>query len=181
MKTNLLRFLLGTIFSVASWAAPQPRHSSGLLVIYGSQRLVEANAAWHGYDLGLVPGRCAISAISPRMLGRLAYVRLPGQSWHGPCVVVDAVGRGDAFDSIWGRHEIGEITWSMAADLGFLNGGRQGEIYFGPCPPDERERSLPEAYDPPRDYSIWPYSYERFDPYPLQQLPIDCGVKVVNP
>jgi hypothetical protein len=168
--------LASVALTIAVVAAPQPKHSEGLLVVYGSQYLVEQNAAYRGYTLGDLPDRCGMSGISPVMLGRLAYVRTPGHDWVGPCRIVDAVAAHDAVDSIEGRKEIAEITWDTAAALGFEHGGVWGEIWFDPCPPDPRARHQPERYTLTRDYSMWPWRWSSFYPYPAQEWPVVCEV-----
>lgn len=172
MRIDLIRFLISAILSVASWSTPQPKLSSGLLVVYGNQYLVEANADWHGYNLTDVPERCGLSAISPAHLGQLAYVRVDGHDWVGPCVVVDAVSRKDAYESIYDRHEIAEISRQTAAELGFAYGG-PGYIWFGPCPPI---LELPRAYRPSMTLDYQPYDYTpSFYPYSKQIETAKCG------
>lgn len=130
--------LLAALLAVSSWAAPQPTLSRGLLVVYGGQRLVQANANYHGYSLAPTHG-CGLASISPAMLGRVAWVSVDGIHFVGPCLVVDVVGRDAAFDSIWGRHEVAEVSRATAAALGFTHGA-QGYISFSDCPPTQRVR-----------------------------------------
>src|SRR5258706_3926737 len=122
-----LRTLIAAVLAVSSWIAPQPTLSSGLIVVYGNQRLVNANAEWHGYDLRPTKG-CGFASISPAHLGRLAYFSVNGVTWVGPCLVVDVVGRSDAYQSIYYRHEIGEIRFVDADTLGF-KWGAQGYVW----------------------------------------------------
>lgn len=168
-----LRWLLGVVLAVASWSAPEPLHAQGLLVVYGGQQLVEANADWHGYDLKQVPGRCGLAAISPAHLGQLAWVRVPGRPWQGPCVVVDAVARTDALESIYVRHEIAEVSRVTARALGFEYGA-PGEIWFGSCPPPAGSRAV--AYHPAYALDAPPYDWTpSFYPYSEQAPTIDCS------
>jgi len=173
MHNDIVYFLISAILSIASWSTPQPKLSTGLLVVYGNQRLVEANADWHGYNLSLIPDRCGFSAISPAHLGQLAYFSVDGEHWIGPCQDDDAVSRGDAYDSIYGRHEIAEIRRSDALKLGFEY-GHQGYIYFSPCPP--RSIVLARPYAPPLSFDYPPYDYTpSFYPYPEQQKVVRCN------
>lgn len=161
------------IVSVETWVAPQPKHSAGLIGLYGNQTLVEANAEWHGYDLSLVPERCGLSSISPAHLGRLAWVRTPGHVWMGPCLVVDVVARRDAYGSIYERHEIAEVSRAVAGALEFEYGA-QGEIWFSSCPPTGT--SQPQPYAPPLAWDAWPYhKTPSFYPYPEQQRVTGCN------
>src|SRR3990167_1080420 len=165
--------VIPVIPAVSSWDAPQPSLSEGLLVVYGGQQLVQANAEWRGYDLTRIPQQCGLASISPAHLGRLAWVRVPGGAWVGPCTVVDVVSRHHAYESIYVRREVAEVSRVTAARLGFANGGRIGQVWFGACPPPDHVE--PRAYAPPLawDYSPrdWTPSYY---PYPAQQLPVSC-------
>lgn len=163
------------IISNFTWGYPQPVYSSGLLVTYGSQSLVEANADYRSYDLSVYPDRCGLSGISPAGLGRIAYVRTAGSDWIGPCLVVDAVGKVDAYGSIYDRHEIAEVSRSVAEELGFQYGS-EGFIWFGLCPPNPDSLwPQPQPYSPPL---VWdtgePDGHRSWGPYPSQQIPIDC-------
>jgi hypothetical protein len=171
-----LSTLLGCVLAVAAWAAPQPQYSAGLLVTYGGQQLVEANAEYHGYDLGLYPGRCGLAAISPAMLGRVAFVRAGGSDWVGPCLVVDAVARVHAYDSIYTRHEIAEVSRATAAALGFEYGA-PGFVWFGPCPPHyDSLYPAPLEYAPPLRWEDAGSPGRSFWPYAEQARPVDCGL-----
>jgi len=173
---------LAVLVSIATWSAPQPQLSAGRLVIYGNDLLALANAEYRGYDLdGYAFG---LAAISPVMLGRVAWVHVPGGAWVGPGLVVDAVGRAHAYASIYERQEVAEVTWATAAVLGFSNGGRWGHIFFGACPPADgpetrgqewSDFAAPELYAPPLviDYDA-SEPHRSFYPYPIQQRPTVC-------
>lgn len=181
--SELLGILGPIILSIGTWAAPQPPHSAGLVVIYGGQRLIEANAAFRGYDLGTIPGRCGFSAISPSMLGKLAWFAVdPRGPWHGPCASVDAVARHHAYESIYVRREVAEVSWAMAEALGFTNGGRWAFVYFSACQPPEPSPGgnilAPSAWIPPAPYAppleFSAYGHESFYPYPALENPGKC-------
>lgn len=165
-------FLL-LLLSVYTWALPQPQYSAGLIVNYGGESVVAANADWHGYTLdGYVGGG---AAISPAMLGRIMWARTEHGTWIGPLLVVDAVGKSDAYASIYERHEIAELPRGIMAELGYQYGGA-GYVWFGPCPPDPDSLYLePQAYAPPL---VWdtgePDGHKSFYPYPEQQFPVEC-------
>jgi hypothetical protein len=163
--------LLGVILAVSAWIQPQPTHSQGTLVVYGDDALIAANVAWHNYDLtGYAFG---LSGISPAMLGRVAWVRVPGGRWMGPGLVIDVVARSDAIESIYTRQEIAEVSRATARALGFTNGGRWGEVWFGQCPPTYDGE--PELYRPPLALDYAPFEHTpSFYPYPKQVKPIDC-------
>lgn len=168
--------LIALLVSVFTWAYPQPQHSQGLLVIYGGQRLIEANANWHGYDLSVYPNRCGMAVISPSMLGRIGFVMVDGYGWVGPCLGVDVVSRKDAYGSIYERGEIAEISWAMAEHFGVTNGGVAGYVWFGVCPPEPSARPPAEVYRPPLVWDTPPYEHTpSFFPYPEQQMPVDCS------
>jgi hypothetical protein len=162
--------ILAAILAVSSFAAPQPTLSRGLLVNYGSQQVVLANFAYHGYDRAPTHG-CGLASISPAMLGRLAWVSVDGVKWIGPCLVVDVVGRDAAFDSIFGRHEIAEIPRWMAQALGFEH-GHAGFVSFSQCPPHSVSGAQP--YAPARETWRWPWAPEPYRSYPAQELPESC-------
>lgn len=162
--------LLDAILAVSAWSAPQPTLSYGMLYVYGNQFLVQANADWHGYDLRPTHG-CGLASISPAMLGRLAYVSVDGQHWSGPCLVVDVDGRDDALQAIYYRHEVAEITFKQATELGFKYGA-WGYVYFGAC----LQNLTPERYAPPLELDYPPYSpTPSFYPYPEQEIPYLCN------
>jgi len=174
---------LAILVSIATWSAPQPQLSAGLIVVYGNQQLVQANATYRGYELAQFPDQCGLAAISPAMLGSLAWVRVPGGRWLGPCLVVDAVGRTHAYESIYVRQEVAEVSRATAAALGFEYGA-WGHIYFGSCPPadgpetrgqDWSDFAAPELYAPPLIIDEFPYENHRsFFPYPHQQPVTNC-------
>lgn len=167
---TLFGILAGVYLAVSSWVMPQPRLSSGLLVVYGGQQLIQANADWHKYDLAPTHG-CGLASISPAMLGQLAWVSVDGKSWQGPCLVVDVQGRNDALDSIFRRHEVAEISRDMAARFGFVHGSA-GYIFFGNCPAFEN----PLPYRPPLVLDAPPIDWTpSFYPYPLPELPGKCA------
>lgn len=161
---RLFDVLLGAILAVSSWVTPQPALSSGWLVAYGNQRLIQANADWHHYDLKSTRG-CGLSSISPAMLGRVAWVSVDGVHWQGPCRVVDVDGRDDALRAIYQRQEIGEISFDLLASYGFKYGTR-GYLYFGPCP-HLATTFTPQPYQPPERLDYPPYEITpAFYPYP---------------
>lgn len=171
----MLAFFFGLIVSISTWSAPQPVYSEGLIVIYGGQPLIAANAAWHGYDLAPYGG-CGFSAISPAMLGRIAWFRSEHGPWFGPCLSVDAVARVHAYASIYDRHEVAEVSWALAAQLGFSNGGQWGYAFFGACPPNADSLAVdPQPYAPLLTFDLGPPDHTpSFYPYPAQQLPVVC-------
>lgn len=162
--------LTACVLAVSSWIMPQPKLSRGWLVLYGNQRLVQANAAFHGYTLADLPGECGLAAISPAHLGQLAWVSVDGLAWVGPCRVVDAGGRGDA---LWllAHHEVAEVSRATAAALGFTHGA-PGYIWFGACPPADVRRATP--YAPPLVLDQVGQATPSFYPYPAAQPVIKC-------
>ena len=178
-------FGLAAILAVSSWIMPQPRYSIGLLVVYGDQSIVRANAEFRGYNIDLISEQCGLAAISPAHLGQLAWVRVPGGDWTGPCLVVDAVSRRHAYESIFVRQEVAEISRNTAAALGFDNGGRWGYIFFGQCPPTDgietkgqewSDYQAPELYAPPLAWDTEPFDWTpSMWPYAPQQPAGDCG------
>lgn len=171
-----MNFVFAFLLSIFTWTYPQPQHSAGLLVIYGNDYLVKANADWHGYDLHGYEG--GLASISPSMLGKIAWIRRDGYAWIGPLLVVDVTARGDMPGAL-AREEVAEITYAQADDLDFNNGGRYGYVWFGFCPPPNGMLPPAEPYDPP---IIWDHApYEKtpsFFPYPVQQRPIDCSKRL---
>lgn len=172
--------LVAILVSISTWVAPEPVHSWGKIYNYGGRSVIEATAEFRGYDLSLYPERCGLSAISPAHLGQLAWVRVEHSGWIGPCLVVDAVARSDAYGLIYERHEIAEVPRWLANRLGFEYGA-WGEVYFGLCPP-VYEWSVPQAYAPPLVVDTPPYEpYRSWYPYPEQQRPVmECGREMMN-
>lgn len=170
-----LPIFLNCLLSLALWAQAPPAYSEGLLVVYGGNLLIESNALYHGYDLGPYPDRCGLSGISPSSLGKIAWVRLDGSDWVGPCLVVDAVAQVDAYASIYERHEVAEVSRDTAAALGFEY-GQWGYVFWGSCPPpaDSLHYSA-MPYAPELTPYQEPYTGPRsFAPYANQQMPVSC-------
>lgn len=166
------QFALGCLLAVAAWAAPQPQYSQGRLYGYGGDALVAANAEYHGYSLDGYAGGGA--AISPAMLGRIMWARAEGGAWVGPLLVVDAVARRDAYDSIFERREIAELPRSVMAQLGFAYGG-PGYVFFGVCPPPaDSLHYTPQPYAPELRLESADSPGRSFWPYPEQERPMVC-------
>lgn len=170
---KIFEIVLQLLLSVYSWSFPQPVYSEGLLVVYGGDQLVQANADWRGYTLDPYP--CGASGISPAMLGRIVWFRVEHSDWEGPCLIVDAVARKHAYDSIYVRQEIAEVSRATAAKLGFEYGS-WGYAFFGACPPNADSLFVqPMLYQPPLVWDYPPDDGNRsFYPYPEQQLPVNC-------
>jgi hypothetical protein len=162
----LMEFL-PLLISISTWLTPSPVHAKGLLVNYGNQQIVEANALYRGYDLSFYPNRCGGSAISPADLGKVFYVKLPNGEWYGACLFVDVGARVDFANQI----SIGEVAelpdWMLAKFDKYFSA--EGEIYIGSCP---NKYSIPQYYKPVITYSNEPHPYI---PYPKQQRPPICG------
>lgn len=159
------------LITVATWLTPLPTHAQGWLVNYGSQNVVEAVAAYRGYDLAPYPERCGVSAMSPADLGQLAWLRLPDGEWYGPCLVMDVAAR-EHFEQYVRNGEVLEIPRWLAERLGFTHGAL-GESFIGACPPVPE--SAPEWYLPTWRYDPRPTITPSMYPYPAPQLPVDCG------
>ncbi len=171
MLNDLFGPFLAAILAISSWITPQPQLSIGLIGVYGGQQLVEANAQFHGYNLGPTVG-CGLSSISPAHLGKLAWISFDGYNYIGPCLVVDVVARGDAYGSIYQRHEIAEIRRSDLERFG-LEWGKTGYIWFGYCPPIFTTPA--EEYRPVLKWDYEPFDWTpSFFPYPKQQEVKKC-------
>lgn len=152
---------------------PQPQYSAGLIVNYGAESVVLANADFRGYTLEGYAGGGA--SISPAMLGRIMWARTEHGDWLGPLLVVDVVARRDAYASIYERREIAELPRGLMAQLGYEYGG-PGYVFFGVCPPPADSLwPAPQPYAPPlaldHDGSD---GHRSFYPYPAQQTPVVC-------
>ena len=162
---------LAIIVALSTWLAPHPAHMQGRFVYYGSQRLIEANASYRGYDLSHYPERCGLSAIGPDGLGKIYWIRVPGGKWHGPCLAVDVVAQRDFYLSVYDRQEIAELGAVQREWLGF-RATTWGEVHIGLCPPDESstaqwyapDMKIQRAYRP--EPALWPF--------PAQQMPVNC-------
>lgn len=166
MFNDLFGPFLSAILAVSSWITPQPQLSIGLIGVYGNQLLVDANAEFHGYNLGTTGG-CGLSSISPAHLGKLAWISFDGYNWIGPCLGIDVVARGDAYGSIYQRHEIAEIRRSDLERFG-LEWGAIGYIWFGVCPP--LVIGSAQEYRPELKWDYEPFDKTpSFFPYPKQQ------------
>ena len=152
-----------------------PTHAEGLLVAYGNQRLVEANAEYRGYDLTPFWNRCGVATISPADIGKVIWLRRVYDDhvgeWLGPCLAVDVAAQSDFDRIVYEMHEVAEVPFWMAEMMGFVNGG-WGQVYIGDCPPGND--SVPQAYAPER--TEWQgEARPLFWPYPAQEWPVDCS------
>lgn len=164
--------LLSMVLAVASWAAPQPVYSQGLIVNYGGESVVAANAHWHGYSLDGYAGGGA--SISPAMLGRIMWARVEHGPWIGPLLVVDVVSRKDAYASIYERGEVAELPRGIMAQLGATH-GVDGYVFFGACPPPADSLfPVPQPYAPPLRWEAADSPGRSFYPYAEQQRPVKC-------
>lgn len=151
---------------------PQPQYSKGLLVDYGDRSYIEGNAQYRGYDLSPYFHRCGIASISPAHLGRIAWVRVDGAKFYGPCLVVDVMAQHDACAGIR-RGEIAEIPRYIMEWFGARN-GVQGYVWFGVCPPPTEDWRLPRVYKPRMHWSRPGERRPNFWPWPEQELPELC-------
>ncbi len=163
--------MLGIIVSIATWLTPMPAHAQGLLVVYGSQQLVEANAAFHGYDLSPYRDRCGLSAISPADLGRVMWIRTGGD-WYGPCLAVDVAAIRDFYNVVYVNGEIAEIG-RLQSDLFGFRYSAFGEVAVSLCPP--ALSSAPQWYSPPLREAAPGQIEPSMWPYPPQEFPTDCS------
>lgn len=148
-------------------------HLSGWVINYGSQRAIEANAEYRGYDLAVYRDRCGLAAMSPANLGSTVWLRTPDGDWWGPCLVVDTVARTDWHHSVIETGEIVEIPRQILKALYGTDYGAQGEAYFGDCPPSGVSVAgiyaplvVADHRRPVVAYSAWPY--------PTQRQVVDC-------
>lgn len=165
--------LLNCLLALASWAAPQPQYSAGLIVNYGGDDVISANAAFHGYDLAGYYGGAA--SVSPAMLGRIMWARAEGGNWHGPFLIVDVGARVDAYRQIFEIGKVAEIPRTALAAMGETH-GLQGYVFFGTCPPPADSIFYePQPYAPPLVFDTGvPDGHKSFFPYPAQQTPVEC-------
>lgn len=159
--------------SIATWLWPMPAHASGLLVVYGDQQLVRANAAYRGYTLAPYRDQCGVAVMSPSDLGETVWIRpSAGSEWFGPCLAVDVSRRIDFYRYVYVYGEIAEIPNWLAARWGFEHGA-PGEVAVGACPPGTD--SVPSVYAPPLAWDEPPTDENPiFWPYPPQQFPAPC-------
>lgn len=155
--------ILPLLVAWSSWFTPSPRHAYGLIVNYGNQHIIEANAAYRGYDLSYYPDRCAGSAISRMDIGKLFWLKLPDGTWYGGCLFVDVGARHDFPDQIE-RGEIAELPDWMMDKLGVFYSA-WGEIYIGQCPPLSGQ---PQRYSPELIYRNDTAPYVPFPPQDIQ-------------
>lgn len=152
----------------------EPRHAKGLFVYYGPQHLIEANAAWHHYDLSPFHNRCGVSALSPADLGKVVWLRSTevDTGWYGPCLTIDVGAQHDFFRQVFQTQEIAEVPESLRDLFQFRHGSSGwGEIYFGQCPPPAD--SVPQYYRPPLTKVLWTGRDPRVE-QPAQEWPGGC-------
>ena len=158
------------VVALSTW----PTHASGRFVRYGSQRLVQANADWHGYTLTPYREHCGVSALSPADLGKIVWLRTNTHpEWYGPCLTVDVAARHDFAWIVYYAEEVAELADPQLQHLGLDKTG-WGEVYVGRCPPEGG--SVARPYQPPLvvDERRPIIAYSNY-PYPTQQWPVDCS------
>lgn len=161
------------LISVSTWLTPQPQLSVGYLVNYGDQSVVEGMAWWRDYDLAPYYRRCGIAAMSPVHIGRIAWVRVEGGPWNGPCLVLDVVAQHDYARAVYDLGEIAEVPRWLAHRLGFEN-GLEGQVWFGVCPPPTEDWTIARPYAPRLRWSEPGERRPHFDRYKAQELPGHC-------
>lgn len=147
-----------------------PIHSEGLIVAYGSDSLMADQFAYRGYIQDVYWKGCGVAAMSPSMLGRIAWIGADGL-WVGPCLVVDVVAQHHAYRAVFLLKEIVEVSDVVRKRIGFLN-GKVGEVWFGACPPPEGWGES-KSYIPPLMF----YQGERrpsFNRFAPQEMPRAC-------
>lgn len=168
--------------SVKTWLTPSPVYSKGWVVLYGSQRLVEANAEYRGYDLAPYRERCGLSVMSPSDLGKIVWLRDTDQhKWYGPCLAVDVGARRDYYRLIYEKGEIAEVSKVVADVMGFEFGER-AEMYIGYCPPKDIDLVTvkPRPHMPELAWDVWGEKNPNFWPFPEQQMPKTCDMLGVS-
>lgn len=166
--TDLLPFIV----AFSTWMSASPQHAEGLLVYYGSQQLIEANAAYRGYSLAPYKGRCGVSAISPADLGKIVWLRVEGREWYGPCLFIDVGAKHDFYNLVYIKREVAEVGPAIRNYFNFKWGSSAwGEIYIGLCPPLDNTSRRP--YQPPLAFNSTDYRLP-YTQWPEQQLPVDC-------
>lgn len=162
--------LANVLVSVATWLSPMPVHAHGLIVSYGSNRLMHDQFWVRGYTREGYAG--GLAAASPSMLGRVAWVRTHG-AWVGPLLVVDVMARHDFYRGVYVNGEIAEVSDEVRLRLGIVNGAI-GEVYFGLCPPPPDRNYVGIPYTPPLTWDMGNDRQPLFWPYPAQEWPIAC-------
>lgn len=162
--------LLPLLVSVSTWMTAAPHHAEGLIVLYGNDHLAKANAEYRGYDLSKFKQRCGLAVMSPSDLGKVVWVKDATGEWYGPCLAVDVGARHDFYDLIYVKHEVAEVTETLAKRLRFPHGSSiWGEIFIGQCPPPIW--SEPREYRPKLVFDNSPTPYREWN---KQQYPIEC-------
>ena len=174
--------------SVLTWLVGMPIHAEGVIMLYGADYLAEANARYHGYSLDGY--ECGLAVMSPTDLGKTVWIRgtkAPASEfrktvwregrvtgWIGPCLAVDVGARKDFYTLIWEKHEVAEVTYEIAARLGFDRGGVWGETWVGNCPP--RDKGEPERYEPELILEDSDFGPVPMRPFPKQVFPrLNCS------
>ena len=161
------------IVSVITWLTPLPTHAQGRLVRYGPQWLIEANAEFRSYDLAPYRDRCGLAVMSPADLGKIVWVRLPGEAWYGPCLAVDVAMRKHFYQYVEVYREVAELGDQQRRLLGNWPASTWGEVFVGACPPAP-SAGQPQPYRLAQIQEGGPHA--SFYPYPPQQRPRrDCG------
>jgi hypothetical protein len=153
---------------------PQPKHSEGLIINYGDRSYIEGNAEYRGYDLSPYFHRCGIASVSPVHLGRIAWIRVDGTQWYGPCLVVDVTARHDAYEEIYFKNKIAELPRYIITDWFGAENGIWGYVYFGACQPPTEDWIAPRRYRPPLKFDDGTDIHPLFWPWPEQQYPVKC-------
>ena len=169
--------LITLAVTLASWSEPQPQWSQGNVGLYGSWRLVQANAEYRGYDLDGY--RCGGSLMSPSSLGKTFWVRLPSSEWYGPCLSVDCSARIDYYNNTVSRREVAEVDRGTMEALG-APWKKWTDVYLGTCPPMPYRELRGEMFWPSIQFDVFDpgarFSYaSSFWPFPKQETSHDCN------
>lgn len=147
----------------------------GWVVRYSyTQGLVEANAAYHGYDLASYRDRCGFATMSPANLGQIGWFRLQNGEWYGPCLAVDVSAMKDFHANVYIRHEVAEAGPSIMVAYA-VEFGIRADVHMGACPP--RTADLVLARYLPRLRFVADGTEPPLVKYNVQQFPVDCRTR----
>lgn len=105
------------MIKIETWFTPSPDYFWGKAVYY-APGIMEATAAWRGFDLDEYAGGVAL--MSPADIGSIVWLRpsyfgnFRGSGWEGPFLVVDCARKGDMWPVVMHRGEAVEVDYRTA-------------------------------------------------------------------
>jgi hypothetical protein len=141
------------------WMTSMPEYVKGKMVFYGPYAM-DATAEYRGIEYDDCIG--GVSLMSPKDIGRKAWIAVDGE-WYGPFCVVDCARRGDMYSVVVYREEVIEANFDFAEQMGMVTRINESDYTVNNwyldvevfLPPADRQKMKPVGFGTPINYRDW--------------------------